>query len=719
MGKPDKEPEKKENKKKLIFDSKNKKDPNKPGGGKYRNFTFIIFLVVLAFVLYNIKSNITPAPVRIPYSAFVKLTNDSAIAPFISAEISNTESGLEFTGKFLSPAAAREAAEIILASGITPAAQREIENNTTFTFSTTLITITDNMLQKWENSGMRIVFKKSGIAFTSILLSLLPWIVIIAFWLFIMRQMQGGGGGQRGLFSFGKSKARVISPEKRKITFVDVAGVDEAKIELKEIIDYLRRPDKFQKLGGKIPKGVLLLGPPGTGKTLLARAVAGEAEVPFFSMSGSDFVEMFVGVGASRVRDIFEQGKKNAPCIIFVDEIDAVGRHRGAGLGGGHDEREQTLNQLLVEMDGFEENSGVILIAATNRPDVLDPALLRPGRFDRQVVVDRPDIKGREGILKVHTKNIPLDDDVDLNKMARGTPGFSGADIANMVNEAALLAARFNQEKVSPQDFEEARDKVMMGTERSSLVISDEEKNLTAIHEAGHAVIHLFHEFTEPLHKVTIIPRGMAMGVTFSLPLEDKHSYSKEYMLGQICAMMGGRVAEEMFLHSISSGASNDIKQATKIARRMVCNYGMSDKLGTIAYGQTQGHVFLGKEMSHHQDYSEKTAQLIDSEVKQIIDTQREKTRQMLEEHREEVKNLADALLIHELLDKEEIERILKGEEIISAKKTRKLEIEKIEKEMEEERKKIREKKEKEKEKEKKEQEKGNGQRGGGFDEKA
>ncbi|MGH9439918.1 MAG: ATP-dependent zinc metalloprotease FtsH, partial [Terriglobia bacterium] len=446
---------------------------------------------------------------------------------------------------------------------------------------------------------------------------LLPLIILVGIWIFFMRQMQSGGNKA---LSFGKSRARLLSTQHKKITFKDVAGVEEAKEELHEIIDFLREPQKFQKLGGRIPKGVLLVGPPGTGKTLLARAIAGEASVPFFSISGSDFVEMFVGVGASRVRDLFEQGKKNAPCIIFIDEIDAVGRHRGAGLGGGHDEREQTLNQLLVEMDGFESNEGVILIAASNRPDVLDPALLRPGRFDRRVVVPRPDVGGREGILKVHTKKIPLSEDVDVSVLARGTPGFSGADLANLVNEAALLAARENRKQVSMWDFESAKDKVLMGAARKSLILTNEEKKNTAFHEAGHALVALTVPHADPLHKVTIIPRGMALGVTMQLPTDDKHTYTRDYLESQLAIMMGGRVAEELFLNHVTTGAGNDIEQATEMARKMVCEFGMSD-LGPLAYGKNQQEIFLGRDLATQRDFSEDTAIKIDQEVKKFVMT--------------------------------------------------------------------------------------------------
>src|SRR6202166_223901 len=445
-----------------------------------------------------------------------------------------------------------------------------------------------------------------------ILLNAAPLILLVGFCLFLMRQMQAGGNKA---LSFGKSRARLLSAQQKKATFKDVAGTDEAKEELQEIIEFLKDPQKFQKLGGRIPKGVLLVGPPGTGKTLLARAIAGEANVPFFSISGSDFVEMFVGVGASRVRDLFEQGKKNAPCIIFIDEIDAVGRHRGAGLGGGHDEREQTLNQLLVEMDGFESNDGVILVAATNRPDVLDPALLRPGRFDRRVIVDRPDIRGREEVLKVHSKKVPMAEDVDLNILARGTPGFSGADLANMVNEAALTAARFNRKSVHMYDFEVAKDKVMMGAERKSMLLTDEEKRVTAYHEAGHTLVSALREHSDPLHKVTIIPRGMALGVTVYLPEEDQHTVTKDYLETRLATLMGGRCAEEIFLKQMTTGAGSDIERSTELARKMVCEFGMSN-LGPMTFGKKEEQIFLGREIAQHRDFSDDTAKQIDAEVR-------------------------------------------------------------------------------------------------------
>jgi len=496
--------------------------------------------------------------------------------------------------------------------------------------------------------------------FTTILITFAPYAILLGIWIFFMRQMQAGGNKA---MSFGKSKARLLASQQRKITFKDVAGVEEAKEELQEIIEFLKEPQKFQKLGGRIPKGVLLMGPPGTGKTLLARAIAGEANVPFFSISGSDFVEMFVGVGASRVRDLFEQGKKSAPCIIFIDEIDAVGRHRGAGLGGGHDEREQTLNQLLVEMDGFEGTEGVILVAATNRPDVLDPALLRPGRFDRRVVVSRPDVRGREGILQVHLRKIPVGTDVDVVTLAKATPGFSGADLANLVNEAALLAARRNLKVVNMAEFESSKDKVLMGAERKSMMITDEEKKVTAYHEGGHALLAAILPHADPVHKVTIIPRGMALGLTQQLPTEEKHNWTKEQLEDRIAVCMGGRIAEDLAFKAISTGASNDIEQATEMARRMVCEWGMS-ALGPLAYGKKDQEIFLGKEFGRQQDYSEATAIQIDEEVRRIVTQQFERGTALLKEKFGELEIIAAALLEHESLDGQQVLQIVRGQKM-------------------------------------------------------
>jgi cell division protease FtsH len=509
-----------------------------------------------------------------------------------------------------------------------------------------------------RDKTVQIKVKEHGNAdWVLLLLNGLPLLLLVGFCLFLMRQMQAGGNKA---LSFGKSRARLLSAQQKKATFKDVAGTDEAKEELQEIIEFLKDPQKFQKLGGRIPKGVLLVGPPGTGKTLLARAIAGEANVPFFSISGSDFVEMFVGVGASRVRDLFEQGKKNAPCIIFIDEIDAVGRHRGAGLGGGHDEREQTLNALLVEMDGFESNEGVILIAATNRPDVLDPALLRPGRFDRRVVVARPDVKGREEILRVHTRKVPIGDDVDLSIIARGTPGFSGADLANLVNEAALWAARQNRKFVTMADFEMSKDKVLMGVERKSMILSDEEKKNTAYHEAGHALVAAMTPGADPVHKVTIIPRGMALGLTMQLPEADKHTYTREYLEAMLAVLMGGRSAEEIFLGHITTGAGNDIERATDIARNMVCEWGMSE-LGPLAFGKKDEAIFLGREIAQHRDYSEDTAIQIDKEVRRIVNAAYEKARGVLSDNRDVLERVAQALLEREVIDAAEVKLLMEG----------------------------------------------------------
>jgi len=528
-------------------------------------------------------------------------------------------------------------------------------------FHTTIPANYPDMYKTLRDHGVNITIKdQNSNAWLGFLIQLAPFALLLGLWFFLLRQMQSGGNKA---MSFGKSRARLLSMQQKKITFKDVAGVDEAKEELKEIIEFLREAQKFQRLGGRIPKGVLLVGPPGTGKTLLARAVAGEANVPFFSISGSDFVEMFVGVGASRVRDLFEQGKKNAPCIIFIDEIDAVGRHRGAGLGGGHDEREQTLNQLLVEMDGFESNDGVILVAATNRPDVLDPALLRPGRFDRRVIVDRPDIRGREEVLKVHAKKVPMAEDVDLNILARGTPGFSGADLANMVNEAALTAARFNRKAVHMYDFEVAKDKVMMGAERKSMLLTDEEKKVTAYHEAGHTLVSALRDHSDPLHKVTIIPRGMALGVTVYLPEEDQHTVTKEYLETKLATLMGGRCAEEIFLGKMTTGAGNDIERITDLARKMVCEFGMS-KLGPMTFGKKEEQIFLGREIAQHRDFSDETARQIDAEVRSLVDTAYQSAYNLLNTNQDIMHRLAIALLERETLDAAEIKLIIEGKEL-------------------------------------------------------
>lgn len=516
------------------------------------------------------------------------------------------------------------------------------------------------VLQALDRAKVRYEIEKpyEGGLWTMILSTVLPMVLVVVLFFLMMRQLQTGGGKA---MSFGKAKARILAENQNKVTFADVAGVEEAKDEVEEIIAFLKDPKKFTRLGGRIPKGVLMMGPPGTGKTLLARAIAGEAGVPFFSISGSDFVEMFVGVGASRVRDLFEQGKRHAPCIIFIDEIDAVGRHRGAGVGGGHDEREQTLNQLLVEMDGFESNEGVIMIAATNRPDVLDPALLRPGRFDRRIVVPRPDVRGREGILRVHARRVPLGKDVDLAVVSRGTPGFSGADLESLVNEAALMAARKGKDLVEMRDFEEAKDKVLMGPERKSMVISDKERHITAIHEAGHTLVAHFLPGTDPVHRVTIIPRGPALGVTQQLPTEDRLSATKEWAQSKIAVLMGGRVAEELVFSHLTTGAGSDLEHATDLARKMVCSWGMSEKLGPLTFGRKDEHVFLGREIAQPQNYSDETARVIDDEVKRLVVEQYERAKELLVHHKEDLTRLAEALLHHETLGGEEVEVVLKG----------------------------------------------------------
>jgi cell division protease FtsH len=515
-------------------------------------------------------------------------------------------------------------------------------------------------IKRLEEAGVPITAKEPKGGITAIIIAALPWIVILGLWFFLLRQLQAGGSRA---FAFGKSKAKLLAGDTPKVTFADVAGADEAKVELQEIIEFLKDPQKFTRLGGRLPKGALLVGPPGTGKTLLAKAVAGEAGRPFFSMSGSDFVEMFVGVGASRVRDLFEQGKSHAPCIIFIDEIDAVGRHRGAGLGGGHDEREQTLNQLLVEMDGFESNDGVILVAATNRPDVLDPALLRPGRFDRQIVVDAPDVRGREGILRVHTRKIPLGSDVRLETIAKGTPGMAGADLANLVNEAAVLAARRNKTLVDMQDFEDAKDKVMLGVERRSLVLTEDERKLTAYHEAGHAIVALKIPGSDPVHKVTIVPRGRALGLTASLPEVDRHNYSKDWLIGSLAMFFGGRVAEEIIFgpDKVTTGAGNDIERATGLARRMVTQFGMSEVIGPLAVGDKEQEIFLGREFAQRREISERTAQMVDDEVKRLVDEAYARATQILSANRDLLDRIAVALLDRETIDREDLDRLVKN----------------------------------------------------------
>jgi cell division protease FtsH len=620
--------------------------------------TIAVWLLVIVLVFLGLRyvQNFTPyRETQLTYSQFKKLLETSP------AKIKNVAVVQQGLNHAVLNGELTDGEPLANLSGVRPVAGSKL-------FTVNLPFVDSEMLKQWDAVGFPYSFETEKWNMWDMLLTMAPWIVMILIWLFMIRQMQAG---QKGIFSFGKSRAKLNSLDRPQNNFNDVAGVEEAKIELEEIIEFLKDPQKFRKLGGKIPKGVLLLGPPGTGKTLLARCVAGEAGVPFLSMSGSDFVEMFVGVGASRVRDLFDTAKKNSPCIIFIDEIDAVGRQRGAGLGGGHDEREQTLNQMLVEMDGFEINSGVILIAATNRPDVLDPALLRPGRFDRQVVVDVPDINGREGILRVHTKKIPLSPDVDLATIARGTPGFVGADLANLVNEAALMAARFGQEAVTMLDFEEAKDKVSMGVERKSMVLSEKEKRNTAYHESGHAICNIYCTEADPLHKVTIIPRGRALGVTWSLPTGDKYSQSVEYILDKVCIMLGGRAAEEIIFNTKTTGAFSDIKEATRLVRRMVCDFGMTDELGPLSYGDKGEQIFLGREFNQHRDYSEKTAQEIDALMRRIMEEQYARARALLNEHRDQLERLALALIEFELLDAGEVKRVINGEVLGTAKKTR------------------------------------------------
>lgn len=645
-----------------MADKMNQRPPNpkKKGGGSDPNGDFdwgkiirSIFswgaVVIVAVIIMQYYQSGTTGSKEIPFNLYEKFLNDGLITEANIAVKSENDYTLEGT-------LSHEVETVV--------------NNQAVKVSHFTVFIPGHLIEKheaeWKAKGIKYTFTRESNEWLNVFLSIIPWVVIIGVWLFLMRRMQSGGGagGTRGIFNFGKSRAKMMNESATKVTFKDVAGADEAKQELEEIIEFLREPAKFQRLGGKIPRGVLLLGPPGTGKTLLARAVAGEAGVPFFSISGADFVEMFVGVGASRVRDLFEQGKKSAPCIIFIDEIDAVGRHRGAGLGGGHDEREQTLNQLLVEMDGFEQNSGVIIIAATNRPDVLDPALLRPGRFDRQVVVDRPDVKGREGILKVHTRKIPLDPNVDIMTLAKGTPGLAGADLANMVNEAALLAARKNKTNVSMSDFEEAKDKVMMGMERKSMIISEEEKKVTSYHEIGHVLVARMIPEADPVHKVTIIPRGRALGVTTYLPVDEKHTYSKEYLEAIITYALGGRAAEKLVFNKYTTGAGNDIERATSLARKMVCEWGMSEKLGPLAYGAKEEEIFLGREITKHKDYSEKTAQIIDDEIMSVISKCMLRAEKILNDNSELLHALSKELLEREILDSDEIDKIMKGEKL-------------------------------------------------------
>ena len=615
------------------------KDRNTPPPSKFNRFSktasFWLLIFLIPVLIFQFASPNRKELQELKYSAF-----DAELQRKNVAEVTVIE-GKRLEGKLREPVT--------------------VENKKITEFWTLLPTKdSDDLVPALKANGVQIAAAPARQNFWMVLLNMLPWILIIGFWFFMFRQMQSGGSKA---FQFGKSKARLLSGDTPKVTFADVAGADEAKYELQEIIEFLKDPQKFTKLGGRLPKGVLLIGPPGTGKTLLARAVAGEAGRPFFSMSGSDFVEMFVGVGASRVRDLFEQGKAHAPCIIFIDEIDAVGRHRGAGLGGGHDEREQTLNQLLVEMDGFESNDGVILLAATNRPDVLDPALLRPGRFDRQVVVDAPDVRGREGILRVHLKKVPMADDVDVTRIARGTPGMSGADLANLVNEAALLAARRGNDKVFMIDLLDAKDKVMLGTERKSLVLSESERKLTAYHEAGHAVVGMRIPGQDPVHKITIVPRGRALGLTASLPEEDRHTYPRDYLLGDLAVFYGGRAAEELVFgpEKITTGAGNDIERATSLARRMVTTFGMSDLIGPMAIGDSEQEVFLGREITQRREISERISEQVDYEVKRIIEEAYKKAIEVLKQNMDLLEVMAEALLERETLDREDIELLAEG----------------------------------------------------------
>ncbi|MEO5931885.1 MAG: ATP-dependent zinc metalloprotease FtsH [Candidatus Kapaibacterium sp.] len=612
----------------------------------------LVWMVILlcAFVVFVIVRNGGQQPSPVTYNEYQRLLNSGAIKKAIVYKSQLND--FEFRGEL------GERTDVAVDDG---ANRKMVQTNL---IATKLPVVDAAVLKEWMDRGLVVSVQQEGNEWWGPLVSFLPWFALIAIWIFVFRRMQGGVGGTKGIFSFGKSRARMLSETSPRVTFADVVGADEAKEELQEIIDFLREPGKFQRLGGKIPRGVLLLGPPGTGKTLLARAVAGEAGVQYLSISGADFVEMFVGVGASRVRDLFEQAKKIAPAIIFIDEIDAVGRQRGAGLGGGHDEREQTLNALLVEMDGFEQNTGVIIIAATNRPDVLDPALLRPGRFDRQVVVDRPDRRGREGILKVHTRNMPLAENVDLMTLARATPGFSGADLANLANEAAINAARRNGDKVTMYDFEMAKDKLMLGLERRSMVMSDEERKMTAYHEVGHVLVGTFVPHGDPVHKVTIIPRGRALGVTAFLPDDDQHSRSREWFEAKIAMALGGRAAELTIFGNYTSGAQGDIKTVTQLARQMVCELGMSEKLGPINYASNDGEVFLGRDFAAHKDISEATAEMIDKEVREIVDNGMNRAMGVLREHMDILHKMSALLIERETLDSDEIDAIIRGEEL-------------------------------------------------------
>ncbi len=614
---------------------------------KANNSSSFIWLAMIFFVMLSLSllPNESANEVEVSYNTYKELLADNQIK---EASIENDNS---FHGELLNPTTLIN------------------KNGAEFTERTLFVVYLPadytDQIKIWDDKGIEYNFEGEKIDWTNWLLGFAPWLLLIGFWIFMLRRMQGSNSGMNNVFSFGKSKAKMFSSNQKKVKFSDVAGCVEAKEELEEVIAYLKSPKKFEKLGGKIPRGVLLVGPPGTGKTLLARAVAGESSVPFFSISGADFVEMFVGVGASRVRDLFEQANKNSPAIIFIDELDAVGRQRGAGLGGGHDEREQTLNQLLVELDGFENSSSVIVMAATNRPDVLDSALLRPGRFDRQVVVDIPDLKGRHDILKIHTKKIKINKkSVKLKDIAKGTPGMVGADLANLVNEAALLASRKRKATVDNNDFEEAKDKVLMGVQRKSMVLSDDEKKVTAYHEAGHAVVAIFSPEADPVHKVTIIPRGRALGVTMQLPLDEKHGYSKTYILSRLAVMMGGRSAEEIIFNEITTGASNDIERATSIARKMVCEWGMSDTMGPMSFGKKNEEIFLGREIQSHRDYSEKTAQQIDHEVVSIIKNAQQNSHKILKDNIDLLHLMAEQLLEHETIDEQDIKLLIAGKKI-------------------------------------------------------
>ena len=635
-----------ENKKKSPNNNQNKKKNKQDFEWKRAGKTSFIWISIILVTVYfsSILSNNRNNEVEIDFTDYRAYLNDGLIN---KAVIINKT----FYGEFKSPQTID-----------TPLGVRDdIEK-----FRLTMPFIDREVTEKWDAAGIDYSFKEKSIDWTGYLLNMLPWILLIGFWFFMLRRMQGGAGGMGGIFKFGKSKASLWTSDQPRVTFRDVAGCDEAKEELSEVIDFLKSPKRFQKLGATVPKGALLVGQPGTGKTLLARAIAGEADVPFYSLSGADFVEMFVGVGASRVRDLFEQAKKSNPCIIFIDELDAVGRQRGAGIGGGHDEREQTLNALLVEMDGFETNQNIIVVAATNRPDVLDSALLRPGRFDRQIIVDVPDYMGRLGILKVHTKKVVLNKrKVDLKSLAKGTPGMVGADLANVVNEAALLAARNKKRSIDNDDFEEAKDKVMMGVQRKSMVLTDEEKETTAYHEAGHAIVAIRTEGADPVHKITIIPRGRALGVTMQIPMDEKHGYSKPYVEGRLAILMGGRAAEMLIFEKMTTGAGNDIEQATKIARKMVTEWGMSDLLGPMTFGKQNEEIFLGREIQSQRDYSEETARMIDEEISKNIRNAQERSQDILNKNQELLHSMAKALLKHETIDAKDINKLLDGKKII------------------------------------------------------